>query len=106
MRADLQATPVPVDPTAALKGRADHYRLAADRDGVANRRVLRSYRSRRSRYRDPMRNRLWYQTDVVVGDIEEHHTRLSARNLVGIALFVHSSRQREELRLASHVFVL
>jgi hypothetical protein len=53
-----------------------------------------------------VRKRLRYLADVVVGDVEEHHTRLSARNLVGVALFVHSSRQREELHLAGHVFVL
>src|SRR5947209_1871006 len=106
MRADLQTTSVAVDPPTALKGRADHHRLVADRDGVADSRVLRPYRSRRSRYRDPVRNRLWYLVDVVIGDVKEHHTGLSAWNLVGVALFVHSSRQREELHLAGNLFVL
>src|SRR5580658_7999244 len=106
MGADLQATSVAVEPATALQGGTEHNRLAADWDGAADGRVLRPDRSRRSGYREPVRNHLRYLADVVVSDVEEHHTRLSARNLVGVALFVHGSRQCEELHLAGNVFVL
>ncbi len=74
MRPDLQSTSVAANPAVALKGRADHDCLAANRDGAADGRVLRPYQSRRSRYREAVRYRHRYLADVVVGDVEEHQT--------------------------------
>ena len=44
MRPNLQSTSVAVNPAVALKGRADHDCLAANRDGAADGRVLRPTR--------------------------------------------------------------
>src|SRR5262245_53418935 len=73
---------------------------------MADYRVLRSYRSRGSRHRNTVRNRFRNLADVIVGDIEVHHTRLSTRDLRRIAFLAHCSRQREELHPASYVFIL
>src|SRR5581483_8334496 len=106
MRTDLQAASVAIDPAVALKRRADYHRLTAYRDEVAQGRVLCPNWSRRRGGRDAMRDRLRYLGGGVIGNVEEHDRRLSARDLRGVALFGHRSRQAEELHLAGDVFVL